>query len=296
MTLVALPGRVPEHRKMGRRTWVRSLSPLVAGGLCLLAIPGESEAQGLLRGFSEGARAGPIRAGLPERPGGFTFCRLQYDSVRRESDGYGWSTDYPRGDLNLTLRLSELSTASISGWLDGDQGTAVVRALDPDLFQCPFLFSSDVGTAGFSEPEVVALREYFLKGGFLWVDDFWGTPAWTQWSREMAKVLPEFEIVDLPLDHPLFSIVYTVEEVPQISHMQFWRSSGGRTDERGSDSAEAHLRAILNEHGRILVLMSHNTDIADGWEREADDPAYFALFSPPAYGIGINILVWMMTH
>jgi len=249
-----------------------------------------------LRGFGEAPISQPLRRGLPERPGGFTFCRLWFDSVRYESDGYGWSTDYPRGDLNLTLRLSELTTASISGWLDGDQGTAALRATDPNLFRCPFLFGSDAGTAGFSEAEVAALREYFLKGGFLWVDDFWGTPAWRHWSSEMARILPEYPIVDLPLDHPLFGIVYTVERIPQISHMQFWRNSGGETSERGWDSVDPHLRAILDETGRILVLMSHNTDIADGWEREADDAAFFALFSPPAYAIGINVLVWIMTH
>lgn len=240
--------------------------------------------------------SGPLRPGLPDQPGGFTFCRLVYQSVRSEQAGYGWSTDYPRGDLNLTLRLSELTTASISGWHDGEVGISAVRATDPELYRCPFLFASDVGTLGFSPAEVDALRSYFLKGGFLWVDDYWGTAAWNQFASEIGRVLPEYPIVDLPLDHALFSIVYTVERIPQIPHMQFWRSSGGQTSERGPDSAEPHLRAILDEHGRILVLMSHNTDIADGWEREADDAAFFALFSPAAYAVGINVLVWMMTH
>jgi len=266
--------------------------------LVLILVPPALDAQGSASfgRYREGPMSGPIRIGMPELPGGFTFCRLHYTSVRNEQAGYGWSTDYPRGDMHLTLRLSELTTTPVSMWRDGEVGIAALRATDPDLFRCPFLFASDVGTLGFSSGEVDSLRSYFLKGGFLWVDDFWGTAAWNHWEREIGKVLPEYEIIDLPLDHPLFSIVYSVEEVPQIPHMQFWRSSGGQTSERGQDSAEAHLRAIIDDHGRILVLMSHNTDIADGWEREADDPAFFALFSPPAYAVGINVLVWIMTH
>jgi len=84
--------------------------------------------------------------------------------------------------------------------------------------------------------------------------------------------------------------------VPQIPSIQFWRRSGGATSERGAESAEPHLRAIRDEHGRILVLMSHNTDIADGWEREGEDDAFFFAFSGDAYALGINIAMWALTH
>ena len=172
----------------------------------------------------------------------------------------------------------------------------MISATEEELFECPFLFSSDVGTAQFSEQEAANLRAFLLKGGFLWVDDFWGQRAWRQWVQEISKVLPDFEIEELPNDHPLFSIVYRVEEVPQIPSIQYWRQSGGRTSELGPQSANPRIRAIRDESGRILVLMSHNTDIADGWEREGEDYAFFAEFSPDAYAIGINILTWMMTH
>jgi hypothetical protein len=288
----------PDPLRAGRgRAGLRALVGLVAVG-GLFSPPPVVEAQSLpsFSQFREGSRNAPIRAGFPEHTVGFTFCRLQYQSVRFEQSGYGWSTDYPRGDLHLTLRLSELTPTPISFWEDGEPGLAVVRPTDPDLFRCPFLFASDVGTAGFTELDAERLRDYFLKGGFLWADDFWGSAAWSHWSDQMGRILPEYEIIDLPLDHPLFSIVYTVEEVPQIAHIGFWRSNGGRTQERGSDSPHANLRAILDKHGRILVLMSHNTDIADGWEREADNDEFFALFSPAAYAVGVNVLVWMMTH
>ena len=251
--------------------------------------------QGYFGRYGESSRSGPLREGLPEKPGGFSFCRLWYTQVRNEPGGLGWSTDYPRADRNLSLRVSELTSTPISSWDDGEPGIAAVRATDPNLFQCPFLFASDAGTAGFNPEEVIALRQYFLKGGFLWVDDFWGDAAFHHFTGEMAKALPEYEVVDLPMDHPLYSIVYRVEEIPQITALQFW-APGASTSERGAESAEPHIAAILDDTGRILVLMSHNTDLADGWEREGDNAAFFDAFSPDAYAIGINVLVWIMTH
>ena len=238
----------------------------------------------------------PRRQMLPEIPGGFTFCRLRYVRTRREQRGQGWRTDYPDADRNLTIRLSQLTPTPITGWRDGRPGFAVLEATDSELFRCPFLFSSDVGTASFSAEEAENLRSYMLKGGFLWVDDFWGDPAWSHWAREIEQILPEYAIEDLPPGHPLFSIVYHVKEIPQIPSIQYWRQSGGLTSELGERSATPRLRAIRDETGRLLVLMSYNTDIADGWEREGEDYAFFAQFSPDAYALGINILVWTMTH
>jgi len=249
-----------------------------------------------LANFREGYWATPIREGLPEVPGGFTLCRLQYTVVRNLPSGAGWSTDYPRGEFNLTTRLGELTSTWGSRWLNGDPGIAVVRPTDPDLFRCPFLFASDPGSGRLAAADVAALGEYFQKGGLLWVDDFWGEAAWRFWTEEIRKVLPDLPIVDMPLDHPLMSIVYQVDRIPQIPNIQHWRRSGGGTSEFGAETETPHMRAIFDDDGRLLVLMTHNTDIADGWEREMDDDAYFQLFSPDAYAIGINVLMWSMTH
>jgi hypothetical protein len=207
----------------------------------------------------------------------------------------GWSTDYPGSDLNLTLRLSELTTTYVSSWSRGMEGIAVFRPMDPDLHQCPFLFASDAGTAGFRPEEVAVLREYFLKGGFLWVDDFWGNRALSHFMGEMAKILPEYPPFELPMDHPLYSVVYRIPKIPQITALQFW-SPGASTSERGAESAIPRIYAIVGEQDRILVLMSHNTDLADGWERDGDSQGFFQQFSPDAYAIGVNVAVWVMTH
>lgn len=229
----------------------------------------------------------------------FSFGRVLYESVRREPMGQGWRTDYPDADINLMRRFGELTTAAVSVDSAGAFNHVVVRLTDPELFQYPFIFMSDVGTAGFSDAEATRLRDYLLRGGFLYVDDFWGEAAWEHWAREIGRVLPtgQYPIFDIPLEHPLFHAVFDVPEIPQIPNIQFWRRTAGQvTSERGAESAQPHLRAIADRSGRLLVVMSHDTDIADGWEREAEEYEFFDRFSPDAYALAINILVYAMTH
>jgi hypothetical protein len=168
---------------------------------------------------------------------------------------------------------------------------------DDQLFNCPYTIASDVGTIGLSQVEADRLRQYLLKGGFLWVDDFWGSAAWAHWSSEMQKVFPDRPIEDVPLSDPIFSTQFTVTRVPQITRLPFWRAvNGTTTSERGEDSREAHFRALRDDHGRIMVAMTHNTDVADAWEREGEDPAYFLRFSPDGYALGVNVLLYALTH
>lgn len=266
----------------------------------------------VLAGFQErprrfwgggGWRANPYREGLPTAANGvvdrgFTFCRLLYQSVRREPMGHGWNTDYPGSDYNFTERLAELTTTHPARWAEHDEpGYAVVRPLQDELFECPFIFMSDVGTVGFSAEEADRLREYLLKGGFIYVDDFWGPWAWNQWVEQIGRVLPEYAIVDVAPEHLMMHALYEVPGVPQVPSIQFWRRSGrSRTSEQGPDSATPHLRAIFDAEGRPLVVMTHNTDIADGWEREGEDDDFFYAFSPDAYALGINIILYALSH
>ena len=234
---------------------------------------------------------------LPDR--NFVVCRLQYTSVRREPSGGGWRTDYPYGEINLTTRLSELTRTPVSRDTDGRPNHYVVRLIDNELFECPFTMASDVGTIGLHPDEVEQLRLYLLKGGFLWVDDFWGEAAWEQWRSELARVLPpsEYPIEDVALSDPIFRSQFTVTKVPQITNIGFWRRTGGReTSERGEETRIPHFRAIRDHHGRIMVVMTHNTDVADSWEREGEDPEFFYQFSPDGYAVGINVLLHAMTH
>jgi hypothetical protein len=167
------------------------------------------------------------------------------------------------------------------------------------MFSCPFLIASDVGTLGFNAGEAERLRDYFLKGQFLWVDNFWSTAAWAQWSSEISKVSSpaEFPIVDVEPVDPLDTAVFDIEKAPQVTNIQFWRQASGRTtSDWGADSTEVHQRAIRDAHGRIMVLMSHNTDIADSWEREREDPEFFDQFSPDSYAFGMNVVAHVLSH
>ena len=229
--------------------------------------------------------------------GGFQFCRLAFRGSRG-GDGGSWSVDFPRADVNLSIRLSELTMTRVSFDEAREPKHLVVRPTDPELFQCPFVMATEVGAAYFDEEESARLREYMLKGGFLWVDDFWGSYAWEYWQSQAERILPpsQFHIVDLPLSHPLFRAHFEVKSVPQIPSINFWGGRGGGTSERGRDSAVPHARAMLDSAQRIMMLMTHNTDIGDSWEREGDDPDYFYTFSVNGYAFGINTLLYAMTH
>ena len=141
------------------------------------------------------------------------------------------------------------------------------------MFQCPYLHMEDVGTAALTEAEVHGLRTYLLKGGFVWCDDWWGAAAWTRWTSEMARVLPpsEYPLVEIPRDDPIFRTQFDVAEIPQIPSIQFWRTSGGSTSERGSDSPHPDFYGIRDKRGNLMMVMTHNTDISDAWEREGKD-------------------------
>src|SRR5688572_7956710 len=261
----------------------------------LFLAAGAAYAQRFFREGSFATRYAP--AVMPDAS--FVICRLAYTQVRREASGIGWETDYPYAEINLTTRLSELTRTRVSRDENGDPNFYVVRLTDDQLFNCPILVASDAGTIGFTAAQAERLRTYLLKGGFLWVDDFWGSPAWDHWESQIGRVLPpqDFPIEDVPIDDPLLRSMFQIDKVPQITNIQFWRQWGGTyTSERGEDSDEVHLRAIRDSHRRIVVLMSHNTDVADSWEREGEDPEFFYQFSPKGYALGVDVLLHAMTH
>jgi Domain of unknown function (DUF4159) len=231
--------------------------------------------------------------------GGFNFCRVMYSSQWREAGGQGWSTDYPDADINFSIRFAELTKTRVSKQQgNGAPNHFVTRLTDAWLSRCPFVLASDVGTMSLRDDEVVALHDYLAKGGFLWVDDFWGSRAWDVFENEMARVLQPavYPFRDIGPEHPIYRTMFPLAELPQIPSINFWRSTGGASSERGSDSAQPHLRGIFDPFGRLMVLATHNTDISDAWEREGEDPEYFYSYSPNGYATAINILLYAMSH
>jgi hypothetical protein len=275
----------------------RRLLVIVIGGLAL-AIASLAYAQQIFVGGGGRFRFNGRFATLEDFDGSFLYCRGFYRSVRGEAGGQGWSTDYPGADNNFSIRLSELTRVPVKWDPTRQPIHVVVRLNDPALNRCPMLFMEDVGTIQFSESEIQGLRDYLLKGGFLWVDDFWGSVAWDRWVAELQRVLPrgEFPIIEVPLSHPIMHAVYDVTDYLQVSSINFWYRSEGSVSERGPDSAQVHFRGIEDSRTRLMVLMTHNTDVSDTWEREGENKEYFSLFSPRGYAIGVNVVVYALTH
>ena len=249
-------------------------------------------AYGQFREFGRRQRI-PITAlaGPNDVDGAWHFCRLAYS-------GGSWSTDYPDADYNFSTRLSELTKTAVGRSPDGEVRPLIVRPTDPALFQCPFVMLWQAESLYFSEEDALQMRQYLLKGGFVWADDSWGTEAWDNFEFEMKKVLPEpqYRFVDLRPPHPMYRTFFELPKVPQIPAINYWFRSGGDTSERGADSAEVHVRGVADEQGRLMVLNTHNTDISDGWEREGVDARYFRQFSVDSYAVGVNVLLYTMSH
>jgi Domain of unknown function (DUF4159) len=186
--------------------------------------------------------------------GRFHYCRAIYRANPR-GDGGSWLTDYPLADIDLSIRLSELTKIDVSFDGPGQPRHLIVSLSDDELFHCPVIIMQEVGRLLFTREDAARLRTYLLKGGFLWVDDFWGSYAWQIWETEIRKA-----------------------------------------SERGADSAEVHARAISDRNGRVMVFMTHNTDVSDSWEREGEDPQYFYRFSIDGYRVAVNVLLDAMTH
>jgi len=233
-----------------------------------------------------GIESRPNHVDSTSSPHEFYFTRAAYRSRFGSRRFDSWTTDYPKADRQFLIGLRRLTN------IDAYEAEHPIRLDDPDLRHYPFLYAVEVGYMGMSEAEIAGLRDYLLAGGFLFVDDFWGTREWQNFENQIRQVLPEYEIVDLPADHPLFTSFYTIDELIQVPNVQLG-AMGGRTWEK--DGYQPHYRAIFDDHARLLVLISWNTDLGDAWEW-AEQPYYPLRFSTFAYELGVNAIIYGMSH
>ena len=245
-----------------------------------------SEALGLGRSNTAPDGATQQAEGVPRE---FYFSRVQYTGYGR---GYrrgrgSWATDYPKADQIFLSFIDRLLSN-----LDAYEHEHVVRLNEPELRRFPFLYALEVGRMALTEPEIVGLRDYLLAGGFLVIDDFWGSRQWANWEYEIQSVLPGYEIVDLSLDHPIFTAFYEIDEILQVPNVRNG-VRGGPTHQ--SDGYVPMVKGIHDENGRLMVVINWNTDLGDAWEW-ADNPYYPLKYSTYAYEMGVNFIVYAMSH
>lgn len=216
----------------------------------------------------------------------FYFTRAAYPSGGFGRGGGGWATDWPQADHTIISVLGRLTNVDVY------PREHAVRLDDPDLRRFPFLYAVEVGRMNLRDFEVEALRNYLLAGGFMMVDDFWGDYQFANFQAQMRRVLPEFDIVDIPLDHPIFSTVYQVDEIVQVPVVDRG-IYGGPTHEQGG--IVPHCMGIFDEKGRLMVVINWNTDLGDAWEW-AEHPQYPLEYSTYAYRMGANFIFYAMTR
>jgi len=232
----------------------------------------------------------------------FTFARVRYSRLSRSAriwwhGGY-WYSDYPDSDLNLSYRLQQLTS------IHTDPNGRVIDLTDPALFDYPWIYLVEPGLMVLEEKEIPVLRKYLLNGGFLMADDFWAKPQWANFEREMKRVFPERNWVELEIDHPVFHLVYDLKgpkEKLQVPNVLIGRRADvtGITWEyrEGEECKDIHFRALYDDKNRLMAVACYNTDNGDGWEREGEDEFFFRNFAENrAYPLAINIIIYSMTH
>jgi hypothetical protein len=270
-------------------------------GLILLVLPA----------FSDGPEK-------KEGPQEFYFTRLMYTDIYGRGPRPGQPPPDP-GTLERNRGLGDRSVFFFGRWMmdtwDADiqymwgiqRLTNIQLSVEPhpmpimwpDLFKYPYIYAVEPGYMELSDAEAARLREYLLRGGFLHVDDFHGTREWNQFARQMRKVFPDREIQDLPLTHPIFHTFYDIDriiQVPNVGLGEMYKMSGGRTGtyERPDDT-KPHIRGISDDNGRLMVFITHNSDYGDAWEW-MDDPNYPSEFTTYAYQLGVNSIIYAMSH
>lgn len=220
----------------------------------------------------------------------FTRARLRCPGIYLHGYGDGgplnWTIDYPRSDRHLLQgirRLTRIHTRSVEQVVDMD-GT-------DDAYNWPFLYAVEPGHWDLPDDQAAQLREFLLRGGFLMVDDFHGTLEWNNFKRNIQKVFPDREVVDLKNNDPIFHVIYDLDDRFQVPGWQ-WSISGLTYEYDGFDPK---WRAIYDNDGRVMVAICHNMDLGDAWEW-SDDPRYPEKWASLAYRIAVNYVMYDMTH
>jgi uncharacterized protein DUF4159 len=222
------------------------------------------------------------------RPGEFTFVRTIYDTGSRGRRGSSWAVDFPEADYHFIMGVRDWSGTILNISAEPKQ----LEILDEQLFDYPLIYFVEPGYMELSDEEAQRLREYVSRGGFLFLDDFWGEYEWENVQEQMRRVFPEYDIKDLPLDHTIFHCYFDIKEVVQVPGIGSWLNRGV-THEKGG--IIPHYMGIEDKNGKVIVFIARNCDLGDAWEW-IDDSRYPLKYGLAAYKVGINVVIYAMTH
>jgi hypothetical protein len=216
--------------------------------------------------------------------GEWHFARLVYQGSGRSWRGSRFSTDYPEAEIHLRQGLDRLTRVQTGP-------DTLIELDDDDIMNYPWLYAVEVGYWYLDERDAALIREYLLRGGFLLVDDFWGTNQWLGFEESMRRVFPDRPIVEIDESDPLMTLIYDLDKSVQIPGRSYFRS--GVTWQQ--DGYTPHWRGIYDDDGRLMVAINFNMDMGDAWEH-ADDPRYPEPFTGLAYRFAVNYVIYSMTH
>jgi hypothetical protein len=197
-----------------------------------------------------------------------------------------WTQDYPRADRHLAQAMRRLTRISVRS------AEQVVSLDDDEVFNWPWVYAVQVGEWGLTPKEGAKLREYLQRGGFFMADDVHGNAEWGEFDKRVHFAFPDRDFVELADDDPYFHAVFDIGERPQVPGEAHLREGCKNCGDGGRG---AHWRAIKDDKGRIVVAVSHNSDLGDAWEF-ADSPYYPEKESALAIQIAVNDVVYAMTH
>ncbi|HUQ92741.1 MAG TPA: DUF4159 domain-containing protein [Bryobacteraceae bacterium] len=219
----------------------------------------------------------------------FWFARLRYPNFRGGSNLYqargNWTVDYPKAERQFVQgvrRLTRVHTRSVE---------SVVDLESDEIYNHPWVYAVEPGHWDLPENQTKRLRDYLLRGGFLMVDDFHGTFEWDIFTASLSRVFPDRTVVDIENRDAIFHTIYDLDERFQVPGAIMFYT--GRTYEY--DGYEAKWRAVYDDKGRIMVAICHNMDLGDAWEW-ADRPQYPERYTSFAYRVGINYIIYAMSH
>ena len=201
--------------------------------------------------------------------------------------GTSWTQDYPRADRHFAAALRRLTRVHVR---------SVEQPVNPDdlddFFNWPWMVAGEMGDWKLTDAQAKTLREYLLRGGFLYMDDFWNDDEWARFDESMRRVFPDRQVVEIESPDAIFHSVYDLDDRYQI--LGQWALRGGYMTQRAAGTVP-HWRGIYDDKGRLMVAMTFNNDVGDSWEW-ADDPTYEERFSALGIRIAVNYILYAMTH